>query len=81
MKAKECTEFNKCMEILHLILDDEADAEQQEYLRTHIEQCMVCFEQYEVEKELRVLIKTKIENIKLPDGLIDEIKRKTFYSA
>jgi anti-sigma factor (TIGR02949 family) len=71
-----CKEFKKCMEILHLMLDNEATDHQEQYVKDHIEICMVCFEQYEVEKQIRDLIKTKIEQRPVPNDLIEDIRGK-----
>lgn len=72
----QCKEFAKCMEILHLMLDNEASSEQEQYVTDHIDSCMVCFEQYEVEKEIRDLLKSKIQNQPVPDDLINQIKSR-----
>ncbi|MEQ8470941.1 MAG: anti-sigma factor [Marinoscillum sp.] len=76
-----CTEFKKCLEILHLMLDNEANQEQENYLTTHIENCMYCFEQYEVEKQIRELLKTKLANQTVPADLAQAIRLKVFQSA
>ena len=64
------------MEILHLMLDNEASNDQENYVHDHIEQCMVCFEQYEVEKHIRELIRTKLANRPVPEGLANQIRTK-----
>ncbi len=76
-----CKEYDKCLEILHLMLDNEASADEEAYLKSHIDKCMVCFEQYEVEKEIRILIKTKITNQPVPLDLAYQIRSKIFKSA
>ncbi|MFT6852195.1 MAG: mycothiol system anti-sigma-R factor [Cyclobacteriaceae bacterium] len=74
--GQNCSEFSKCMEILHLMLDNEASPQQTTYVSEHIHECMLCFEQYEVEKQIRELIKKKLANVSVPQGLADEIKAK-----
>lgn len=64
------------MEILHLMLDNEATEEQKQYVNKHIDSCMICFEQYEVEKQIRDLIKSKIANQPVPSDLINQIRSK-----
>lgn len=76
-----CTEFEKCLGILYLMLDNEANHEQEVYIHTHIEKCMVCFEQYEVEKQIRQLLKTKLANQEVPQDLAHSIRAKVFQSA
>lgn len=75
-KSSTCSEFNKCLEILYLMLDNEASEEQEDYLNKHFEKCLFCFEQYEVEKQIRELIKTKIAKMPVPAGLATSIKTK-----
>jgi anti-sigma factor (TIGR02949 family) len=71
-----CSEFEKCLKLLYLMLDNEASASDEEYLHAHINKCMFCFEQYEVEKQLRVLLKSKLEKLAIPAGLAENIKFK-----
>ncbi len=80
-ESNGCTEFKKCLEILHLMLDNEATDDQEQYLNSHIEACMYCFEQYEVEKQIRELLKVKLANQTVPSGLAQSIRTKVFQSA
>lgn len=75
-QSSDCNEFSKCMEILQLMLDNEASDHQEDYVKEHIENCMLCFEQYEVEKQIRSLIRSKVTNQPVPDGLVDQIRTK-----
>ncbi len=70
------TTCNECLEILELMLDNEASKEQESYVNEHIESCIHCFEHMQVEKEIRELIKTKIAQLPVPDGLASEIRSK-----
>lgn len=76
-----CAEFRNCLTILHLMLDNEATDEQEEYLNAHIENCMYCFEQYEVEKQIRELLKTKLSKQEVPADLAQTIRSKVFQSS
>ena len=38
-----------CMEMLQLILDGEVTHEQREYFRSHMDQCLPCFQTYQVD--------------------------------
>ena len=71
-----CPEKQKCLEILHLILDEEADHEQEDYFKNHMEECWTCFQNYELEKAIRDLVKAKLERKTVPGTLIDDIKAK-----
>ncbi|RED99516.1 anti-sigma factor [Marinoscillum furvescens] len=77
----DCVEFDKCLKILHLMLDNEASLEQENYLKQHIEKCMVCFEQYEVERQIRQLLRNKLTNQQVPSDLAQSIRNKVFESA
>lgn len=80
-KESNCKEFALCLEYLHLMLDNEASQEQETYLKNHIENCMVCFEHYEVEKQIRELIRSKLAYQKVPEDLVQAIRTKVFQSA
>jgi anti-sigma factor (TIGR02949 family) len=71
-----CAEFDQCLRILNLMLDNEATGEEELYVKNHIEKCMVCFEQYEVEKQIRDLIKSKFQNLPVPENLEADIRSK-----
>ena len=74
LDSNSCTEFDKCMEILQLMLDDEASEKQEEYVNEHVHKGMVCFQHYEIETEIRELIKKKCSNLPVPDGLATQIR-------
>lgn len=76
-----CKDFDKCLEILYLMLDNEASKDQESYLNSHLDHCMVCFEQYEVEKQIRQLLRTKMANQPVPADLAQTIRNKVFLSA
>ncbi|MEP4133732.1 MAG: anti-sigma factor [Cyclobacteriaceae bacterium] len=79
--AGVCSEFKNCLKILHLMLDDEASKDEEAYLTEHIEKCMFCFEQYEVEKQIRELLRTKSAKMTVPADLANLIKSKISQSA
>ncbi len=56
------------------MLDNEATKKQEAYFRQHIADCKVCFAHFNIEKELRQLIKTKINKKLMPSELADEIR-------
>lgn len=71
-----CSDFDKCLKILNLILDNEASPEQEAFFRSHIESCSICFAHCNVEKQIRQLLKTKLSSRCVPDALIGEIRSK-----
>lgn len=69
-----CNDFEKCLKILNLMLDNEATVDQEAFFNSHIEKCMVCFAHYNIEKQLRQLIKTKVNHKAIPQELASEIR-------
>ena len=58
------------------MLDSEATDEQEAFFKSHIEECMVCFGHYNIEVQLRQLIKTKINHKPIPEELAKQIRLK-----
>jgi len=71
-----CKEFEKCLMILNLMLDNEATKEQEAFFHDHIVKCKVCFAHYNIEKQLRLLIKTKVNQKPIPSELVSEIRNQ-----
>ena len=71
-----CNDYDKCLKILNLILDEEATSEQEDFFFSHIESCIVCFSHYNVEKQIRELIKQRVQKKSVPSELALEIRTK-----
>lgn len=71
-----CRDFDKCLKILDLMLDSESTPSQEQFFLTHIEKCMICFSHYNVEVQIRELLKSKIQNKGIPPALAAEIRGK-----
>ena len=69
-----CEEEQKCLKVLEVILDNESTPEEEEIYFEHIQKCWTCYQNYNLEKAIRQLIKTKIEKRKVPEGLVDKIR-------
>lgn len=67
---------NGCMEMLQTILDGAATQEQEAYFKQHMDECMPCYKNYQVEMQIRQLIKTKCSKEQVPAGLIESIKHQ-----
>ncbi len=80
-KAKKCLDSEKCLKLLQLILDGEASEFETHYFNSHIEDCMSCFEHYNLEKTIRQVLKTKIEKRPVPAELIQSIRSKISQTA
>ena len=71
--SKNCDE---CLELLELILDNEATSEQKEYFANHVDNCKDCYEYYNLELTIKKLLKEKIGSQPVPSDLIDSINTK-----
>ena len=71
--SSECEKF---LRLVHLMLDNEADQQEEEYISNHIEECSPCFRHLKLEKQLREMLKTKIAHKEVPSELVDLIKTK-----
>ncbi len=71
---KGCPEEEKCLEILEIILDEETTQQEKEEYFAHIERCWTCFQNHNLEKNIKELIKSKIDNKPIPKDLILKIQ-------
>lgn len=73
---QDCQNKRECLEMLQLILDGEASPEQKDhFLKEHLESCMPCYQNYNLEVAIRQLLKTKCSQ-HAPQDLVDDIKKK-----
>jgi mycothiol system anti-sigma-R factor len=63
-----------CVEMLQLILDGEANAEQQHYFKNHMDKCMPCFRSYSLDMSIKELLRSRCCGDPVPPGLVDQIK-------
>ncbi len=68
--------YEKCMQLLPFVLDEEATAEETEYFYQCIQNWPWVIEYCEAEKALRETIKAKLAYMAVPVGLADAIKQK-----
>lgn len=71
-----CSEEQNCLKVLELVLDNEASNEEVEKYFDHIDQCWTCFENYNLEKSIRELIKTRCEQKAVPEDLAQRIRKQ-----
>ncbi|HHP7240177.1 MAG TPA: anti-sigma factor [Cyclobacteriaceae bacterium] len=69
-----CADYKKCFEILELMLDDEATPDQEKFMRNNLEKCILCFEHLKLEKEIKDLIRNRLEMKNPPSGLVKTIR-------
>jgi anti-sigma factor (TIGR02949 family) len=73
---QDCPEKNECLKMLQSILDGEATLEQKDFfIKHHLEECLPCFNNYNLEVTIRQLLKTKCSS-EAPQELVDSIKSK-----
>jgi len=65
-----------CMEMLQTILDGEATSEQKDYFKQHMDNCMPCYKEYNVDMAIKELLKAKCCGGNCPEGLVEQIKAK-----
>jgi len=63
-----------CMEMLQVILDGDATPEQQTKFKEHMEGCMPCYKEYNLEMMIKELLKTKCCGQCAPPELVERIK-------
>jgi mycothiol system anti-sigma-R factor len=74
--GKTCPQEEKCLELARIMLDDESTTEEQAYVEQHIHECSKCYENYEIEKAVREVVKNKVENKEVPSEVVEEILSK-----
>lgn len=63
-----------CLKVIQYILDGEATDEQQKHFAKHILACIPCFEQYHLDKSIKLALQTKICKKEVPPNLVEEIR-------
>ena len=69
-----CAEEENCLKVLEVILDNESTPEEEEKYFQHVEKCWTCYQNYNLEKAIRELIRTRVEKKQVPQELVDRIK-------
>ncbi|MFN3403724.1 MAG: zf-HC2 domain-containing protein [Cytophagaceae bacterium] len=73
MSNNECSE---CLNSLELYIDGEVNKEQEEYYRNHIEACMPCYKHYNLTKQVKEVLQSKLTKPEVPKDLVANIKDK-----
>ena len=64
----------KCLEILESIVDQEATLEEEVFFRKHIDKCSACLGSYELQVEVKRLLKKNVGKVQVPEDLALRIK-------
>lgn len=75
-KKEGMSECEKFLGLVNLMLDNEANPQEEQYISDHMEECSPCLKQMELEKQLRELLKTRVAHKDVPPELVDLIKTK-----
>ena len=65
----------KVINILEMIIDDEATSDEQSYFYNHLEDCASCFEAHKHQKMLKSFLKMNVKSRAVPVSLISTIQK------
>ena len=71
-----CLDRDKCIRVLHLIIDGEAGNEDEKHFYKHINQCLPCSQYYRLEQTIRIALRKKMKKKVAPEDFINEIRAK-----
>jgi len=63
-----------CIQMLQIILDGEATADQRAYFKDHMDKCMPCFKGYEVDMKIKEMLRIKCCGDDASRNLVEELK-------
>jgi len=67
---------SSCMQMLQIILDEEATPEQKEFFTHHMDKCMPCFKTYEVDMTIKEMLKIKCRGDQVSHDLVEQLKNQ-----
>ncbi|MDX2305811.1 MAG: zf-HC2 domain-containing protein [Microscillaceae bacterium] len=76
LASKECPDCEKCLQVLHMVIDGECSSEEKAFVEAHISSCTHCSDCYEVDKTIKESIHSKITKMNVPHDLVNFIKSK-----
>jgi len=75
-KHNDALAHEECMQMLQVVLDEEADEKKNKQVHEHLQKCMKCYEMFHLDKKIKELLKARCNNVNVPEGLIESIKSK-----
>lgn len=69
-----CADIEKCKETIQLILDGENNQYSKEELTSKLENCLPCFNHFQLGKCLKESLQEKLTQKEVPNELIDKIR-------
>jgi anti-sigma factor (TIGR02949 family) len=70
----ECEHKSECLKAIQLILDNEATQEQMSHFKEHMDKCLPCIENYNLEVTIRKILCDRMAKKEVPPGLAEAIK-------
>ena len=65
-----------CMQMLQIILDEEATSEQKIFFAGHMDRCMPCFKTYEVDMTIKEMLRIKCRGDQVSQDLVEQLKNQ-----
>ncbi len=75
-KNARCPEEEHCLELVRLMLDEEATEADSLYVTKHIDGCYRCYDNFDLEKTIREAVKSKANNMKVSKEIVRDINEK-----
>ncbi len=73
--AAENADCAKVINILEMIIDNEATNQEQSYFYSHLEDCASCFEAHRHQKMLKSFLRMNVRTKDVPASLLSTIKK------
>ena len=70
-----CEDHDRCMNVINLIIDGEANEEEEAFFYSHIKDCFDCAQFYKLEQSIREAIRNYLEIKEAPEELIMEVRK------
>ncbi len=74
--VNDCQNRQECLAAIRLILDGEATTDQLRHFQNHIDCCMPCIENYNLEVTIRQLLCDRLKRKDVPTDVISSIRSK-----
>jgi len=71
-----CPDHEKCINVINLIIDGEANAEEEAFFYSHVRDCLHCAQFYKLEQSIREAIRKRLEIMEAPEDLIRLVREK-----
>ncbi|MDH5398380.1 MAG: zf-HC2 domain-containing protein [Cyclobacteriaceae bacterium] len=73
---QDALSHDDCVKMLYQVIDNEVCPEEKERFHEHLKMCMPCFKEYNLEKAIRNMIRSKCKKREVPNDLVSSIKGK-----